>query len=321
MAILARARFVALSVLVAVVMSGCDEVLDGLGTQQAEGKKNVTASLPPKAPREGNTVRVATFNIQVFGTSKLAKPNVVDTLTKAIRRFDLVAVQEVRSKDDTILPRFVEKLNADGSRYDFVIGPRLGRTTSTEQYAYVFDTQRIEVDRNSVATVGDPGDRLHREPLVARFRVRGPPSTQAFTFTLINIHTDPDETTGELNALDDVFAAVQRNSAGEDDVILLGDLNVDDRHLGELGRLPNIDWAIAGVPTNTRGNKTYDNIVFDRKKTVEYTGTFGVLSLQNEFGLSLEEALEVSDHLPVWAAFSATEGTAGSLAGGGDSPQ
>ncbi len=321
MAILTRARFVALSVLVAVVMSGCDEALNGLG-KQADGNKNVTASLPPKAPRAGTTVRIATFNIQVFGTAKLAKPKVVDTLTKAIRRFDLVAIQEVRSNDDTILPRFVEKLNADGSKYDFVIGPRLGRTTSTEQYAFVFDTQRIEVDRNSVATVGDPGDRLHREPLVARFRVRGPPSSQAFTFTLVDIHTDPDETAGELNALDDVFTAVQQNSAGEDDVILLGDLNVDERHLGELGRLPNIEWAIAGVPTNTRGNKTYDNIIFDRKKTVEYTGTFGVLNLQNEFGLTLDEALEVSDHNPVWAEFSATEGTAGSLAaGGGNSPQ
>jgi hypothetical protein len=37
--------------------------------------------------------------------------------------------------------------------------------------------------------------------------------------------------------------------------------------------------------------------------TAEYTGRWGVLDLQDTFGLSLEKALEVSDHNPVWAAF------------------
>ena len=38
---------------------------------------------------------------------------------------------------------------------------------------------------------------LHREPLVGWFRVRGPDASQAFTFTLVNIHTDPDEVATE----------------------------------------------------------------------------------------------------------------------------
>ena len=37
--------------------------------------------------------------------------------------------------------------------------------------------------------------------------------------------------------------------------------------------------------------------------TAEYTGRWGVLDLQQTFGLSLDKALEVSDHNPVWAAF------------------
>jgi len=35
-----------------------------------------------------------------------------------------------------------------------------------------------------------------------------------------------------------------------------------------------------------------------------------VLNLMSEYGLSMEQALEVSDHFPVWAVFSATEGNA-----------
>lgn len=122
----------------------------------------------------------------------------MDVLVKVVRRFDVVAIQEVRSTDDTVVPRFVEMVNADGSRYDFVIGPRLGRTNSKEQYAILFNTARIEVDRGSIYTVDDPQDLLHREPLVARFRVRGVPPEKAFTFNLVDIHTDPDETVQEL---------------------------------------------------------------------------------------------------------------------------
>ena len=119
----------------------------------------------------------------------------------------------------------------------------------------------------------------------------------------------PDETNTELDALDDVVMSVQR-SGDEDDVILLGDLNVDEYHLGELGRLPGIAWAISGQMTNTRRTKAYDNIVFNRQQTVELTGTCGVFDLMTEFGLSVDEALEVSDHMPVWDEFSARESTA-----------
>ncbi len=61
------------------------------------------------------------------------------------------------------------------------------------------------------------------------------------------------------------------------------------------------------MKTNTRRTKAYDNIVFDRQATTEYTGRVGVLDLLAEFNLSMDEALEVSDHLPVWAEFSARQ--------------
>ncbi len=253
-----------------------------------------------------DTIKIASYNIQVFGKSKIDKPEVMNILANVARRFDVVAIQEVRSVDQTILPRFVDLINAEGAKYDYVIGPRLGRTSSKEQYAFVYDTTRVELDQGSVYTVDDSQDFLHREPLVARFRVRGSPAEEAFTFQLVNIHTDPDETDIELDALADVFVAIQR-AATEDDVILLGDLNVDEYHLGRLGQLPGIANAISGTTTNTRRNKMYDNLVFDGRHTGEFTGRTGVLDLMVEFGLSEDEALKVSDHFPVWAEFSALE--------------
>jgi endonuclease/exonuclease/phosphatase family metal-dependent hydrolase len=266
--------------------------------------------MPGELPvtRATDTIRVASFNIQVFGRSKLEKAHVMDILSRIARKFDVLAIQEIRSRDQDIIPQFVELINANGRRYDYVVGPRLGRSSSKEQYAFIFDMESLEVDRAQLYTIDDPDDLLHREPLVGWFRVRGPPVDQAYTFSLVNIHTDPDETDQELDALDDVFRVVRDDGRNEDDVILLGDLNVDDRGMGQLGQLSGISWVISGTPTNTRGTQQYDNIVFDRNATREFVGRGGVFDFMREYNLSLEEALEVSDHLPVWAEFNIYEG-------------
>ena len=254
------------------------------------------------------TIRIASFNIQVFGSSKLEKTHAMDVLARVVRQFDVIAIQEVRARNQDILPRFVDLINATGRHYDHVIGPRLGRTTSKEQYAFVFDRATVEVDRQQMYTVADPDDLLHRPPLVAPFRVRGPPPDAAFTFSLVNIHTDPDEVTQELNVLDDVFRLVQNDGRAEDDVILLGDFNADDRNLEELGQLTALTCAIVSSSTNTRRTKEYDNLIFSSQATTEFTGRSGVFDFMREYNLSLEQALEVSDHLPVWAEFSVQEG-------------
>jgi deoxyribonuclease-1-like protein len=264
-------------------------------------------AVPPPPPTAGgkppDALLICSFNIQVFGESKLAKPEVVEVLARVVRMFDIVAIQEVRAKSDSVVPTFVQAVNADGSRYHWVIGPRLGRTASKEQYTFVYDTGRVEVDPSSVGTAPNPGDKMHRPPMFARFRTRANPPESAFTFWMVDIHTDPDEVPQEVDALADVFVAMQHARPDEDDVILLGDLNAAPNQFGRITQIPNIGWAVSGTTTNTRRNKTYDNIIFSRAATAEYLGRWGVLDLQSTFGLSLDDALKVSDHNPVWAAF------------------
>ena len=276
------------------------------GRPEGHPARGVSSVLP--VARSGQKIRIATFNIQVFGTSKSGKMHVMEYLARITRQFDLLAIQEIRSRSDDILPRFVDLVNSTGRQYDYVIGPRLGRTNGKEQYAFVFDRESIEVDRQQIYTVYDPDDMLHREPLVANFRVRGPPPKEAFTFTLVNIHTDPDETDQELDALGDVYYAVRDDGRGEDDVIVLGNLNVDHRHMRALGQVADINWVVFGEPTNTRRTQSYDNILFQSRVTSEFTGLYGVLDYMREFNLTMQEALEISDHLPVWAEFSVYEG-------------
>ncbi len=276
----------------------------------ASPASSVTASRKP-----AETITIASFNIQVFGESKLSKAWVVNILAQVVRQFDVVAIQEIRSKKDHIIPQFVKAINADGSRYSFIIGPRLGRTNSKEQYVFVYDTNRIEVDPSSSGTIQDPKDLMHREPFVTRFRARTPNPNSSFTFWLVNIHTDPDDVPTEVDAMADVFLVMQQARADEDDVLVLGDLNASDRQFGRLGKIPAITWAVHDTTTNTRHSKMYDNILFDRNRTAEFTGRWGVYDLESTFKLSREQALAVSDHLPVWAEFRIYETPTSNTAG------
>lgn len=295
---------------------------DGAPTTQypAQYASQSTATAASRPLQNGPTIRIASFNIQVFGDSKASKPYIMQTLAAIVRNFHIVAIQEIRTKDEYLIDNFLRQyVNASGRQYDRVVGPRLGRSNSKEQYAFLFDTQAVELNRQSVYTVHDPQDMLHREPLVAMFRARGPRPEEAFTFVLINSHTDPDETDEELDALGQVYRAVRQSAGGEDDVILLGDLNVDDRHLGLLGQIPGVRPVVTGVFTNTRQNKLYDNIVLHAPSTNEFTGRWGVYDVQRLHNLTTDQALQVSDHLPIWAEFSAYESaTPGRVANRGE---
>lgn len=270
---------------------------------------NPTSTAPPP-PRGNDTIRVATWNIRVFGEAKLSDPAAMQSIVAVLRNFDVVAIQEVRAVSQDVVPQLVAMLNADGRfQYDYALGPRLGRTSSKEQYAFVFDLATIELDRYQLYTIGDPRDDLHREPLVGWFRARGPPPEQAFTFSLVNIHTDPDEVDLELDVLDDVFFAVQGDGRREDDVVLLGDFNVKESHMRQLGKIAGLVKVVTGeTPTNVRQNAQYDNIVFHESATTEFTGRGGVYDFLRDFNLTQDEAERVSDHFPVWAEFSIFEG-------------
>jgi endonuclease/exonuclease/phosphatase family metal-dependent hydrolase len=278
---------------------------------------------PPATPQQGGpAIRIASFNIQVFGDSKASKPYVMQTIAAIIRNFQIVAIQEIRTKNDYMLDNFLRDYVNQGAAsqgghiYDYVIGPRLGRTNSKEQYAFIYDTAAIELNKQSVYTVNDPQDLFQRSPLVAMFRARGPAPNEAFTFILVDIHTEPDEALAECNSLADVYHAVRQASGGEDDIIILGDLNSDDRHLGRLAQIPGIHPIVSGVFSNTRQNALYDNMVIHQPSTTEFTGRWGVFDVMHQYNLSQDQALQVSDHFPIWAEFSVYEGAApGRVAG------
>jgi endonuclease/exonuclease/phosphatase family metal-dependent hydrolase len=264
-------------------------------------------TLPVRSPQ---SILIASFNIQVLGEAKMKDTKAIERIVEVIRQFDIVAIQEIRAKDQTLIPRLLGIINSKGARYDYVIGTPLGRSNIKEQYAFVYDSNTVVTNPNATYTVEDKADLLHREPLVARFVTRVPPNVRPFSFSLVNIHTDPDEVKDELPIMHTVLKGIREFeylSAAEDDVLLMGDLNASPSQFGTLGKVPGIRWTVNDEPTNTRRTQIYDNMLFDRDLTNEFTGRAGVLDLCQMFGINTEEALRISDHLPIWAEFTSYE--------------
>ena len=68
----------------------------------------------------------------------------------------------------------------------------------------------------------------------------------------------------------------------------------------EILLIPNIGWAVPeGTYTNVRMSATYDNLLFTTDNLKEYLSG-GVYNFQTKLGLTEEEALDISDHFPVF---------------------
>ncbi len=254
------------------------------------------------------TIRIATLDPGPLDSYKLQSPQIAARLAELVRQFDVVALQDIRSRDQGLLISLVDLINEADCKYDFVTDPQVGRVPVQRYLAFVFNSQTVAVDRRAVYTVVDPAGRFECQPLAASFAAVGPPAQQAFTFTLVNVLVSADRAAVEVPLLDDVFRAVQRDGRGEDDVILLGHVAADRSALEQLERTSSGVWLLGKVPTATRGDSLCDNLFFDRWATVEYTGRCGVIDTMRRFDLALHEAVATSENLPVWAEFSAYEG-------------
>ena len=261
-----------------------------------------SARIPAKTQ---STLLIGSFNLQRLGPSKMRDDWVMDRLAEIIRQVDLMALEEITDSRGKALVALVERVNQYGARYSYVVSPRIGRqaTGYFEQYAFVFDTDRLVGGEEFCYVVDDQQDLLHREPHVGRFATR---SMNPFTFTLMNVHTDPSALSTELDDLAALLVQVRNYEYPEDDVILLGDINERPGRLQGLDQIPGLE-ALIREPTNTRKSRTLDNFLVDRRLTAEFSGRAGTIDMESMFSITMEEALKLSDHLPIWAEFSINE--------------
>ena len=289
------------------------------GTVAASGEENPftltrTTTIRPSGPtvqRSTTTVpnlKVASWALDGFGPTKLANPIARQNVARVIRQFDVVALQQIASIERDLIPRMVEAINQGDRRYDFVIGEATGPSDRPEQFAFIFDTSRLLVDRRQTYTVDDPKDDITFDPLVAWFRAAQPPASQAWTFSFVNVRIDLARAPNEVALLPKMLAAIRADGRGEDDIVIAGLLQADDAYLVPTIGAETVEAAVKSRPTDIFGRYQTSNLLVETATTSEYVGRSGVFDFLRAFDLNQLEAETVTSHLPVYAEFIATEG-------------
>ena len=275
-------------------------------TQSPEVTSEPVVAFPPA--KQQKAFRIVIWDVTPLDQMKVLQPGVLTAIATVVRRFDLAVLQGVDLRDRSVLAQLLDHVDAKNETFHYVTVPEPLRLVTRRGTVIIFDMRALEVDRRTVQVVDDPQRRFQIQPLVAAFRARGVPPERAFTFSLVSVHVDPFRAEEELSLLDDLLRAVRNDGRGEDDVILVGNLARDYRVITAALNTPDGTCAIMGLPTNVLGTESSQNIVFDGRATIEYTGRRGVIDLLREYQLTAAQAQQVADHLPVWAEFSVCEG-------------
>ncbi|MFP4551731.1 MAG: endonuclease/exonuclease/phosphatase family protein [Spirochaetales bacterium] len=234
-------------------------------------------------------VSIATWNVRMLSTASRTDEELA-VIAEIVARYDVVAVQEAR--DQEVLDRLLAFLPG----YSYVVSKPVGRGVS-ERYAFFYRVGAVEL-LGTPFVISDPDDLFIREPYVASFRAG------AFDFTLVTVHViygdSKTQRRAEVSLLDDIVEAVNWANGSEEDVLLLGDFNLDptDEAWQMTGYAPLIPPTTA---TTISDASSYDNIWFDPTRTAELLPV-GLVYRFDELLFADDDraaSLAVSDHRPV----------------------
>ena len=272
---------------------------------QPEEEEEVLGREIPQLNRT-EVARIATFNIKVFGKTKMGKPDIVSQLVNTVLQYDLVAIQEIKDIDEIVPYDFLAELNnASGNFWNMSLSVRSGiqadDQSSQEQYAYYYNRTVFREISEGQLFNDSANDFFQREPYFTQFELlNASGNSSGFDFTLFTIHTKPASALAEINALHEVIQSYQENNSDETDVILLGDLNADcsyatSQELWESPlRQPQYNWLVNDIADTTVSSTdcAYDRIITIEDLNGRLVGSWGIdTSITNT---------SVSDHYPVW---------------------
>jgi endonuclease/exonuclease/phosphatase family metal-dependent hydrolase len=236
--------------------------------------KDALAAQVPSRKAEENLL-VASWNIKEFGHTTQRIPESYFYIAEIISRFDLVAVQEVKStlKDLDIVMRLL------GSQWDYLVNDITdGTDGNSERSAYLYNCDRVdlgglggEIVLWDDLTAGSTVKQLKRTPYITGFKAGWK------TFAMINLHLHPGHDDEDVARRKEevrlLLAALQekvdRKRLWTTNLVLTGDFNLYSGDDDETVALINdagfteVD-ALIGKDTNASQTQAYDRF-FVRK--------------------------------------------------------
>lgn len=225
---------------------------------------------------EGDTVKIANWNLQIFGQSKASDLTLMNLYAEKINDYDIIFVQEIRDSAETAFPQLCEKLE----NYSCMTSSRAGRSTSKEQYGVIY--------KNGISVLEftdynpDAQNRWERPPIKVTFNISN------YILTTYNIHTKPDDVQSELSALQDIVS-------DSGNVLILGDLNADCSYYDnpDETEFDSWNWLITDTQDTTvaKTDCAYDRLILNSDANAE----------SQTYGIDTQEITsDVSDHYLVW---------------------
>ncbi len=298
-------KAIAIIISLLLLLTACNIDMSGYAITDADIQQK--AGETQKEPEEpiklcSPNLTIASFNLKDF-SDKTRTDQELSMVTDVLSKFDLITVQEVVG-DPIILNRTVDMLNnKTGRHYLFEVSAPLGNVQK-ERYAFIFDKDKVWLQEEP-AVYADVSNKFIREPYFAVFKAFD------FDFVLMTVHIvygeGPADRTEEMKEIASVYNYLQSRDPVENDVILTGDFNTQPRedNFKYIKEIKDSWYAISkGKTTLGSSGNLYDNIIFTKTPTQEYTGAKGIYLFDEIMKLTSDEAKQaVSDHRPVYAVF------------------
>ena len=240
------------------------------------------------------TIKIATFNIEQFTDNT---PKDLQTIANIVRRYDLVAVQEVKKTGKAVR----DLIEALGGQWDYLLGEITG---NHERFAYIFNKDKVKF-MNRMGALHFKDNRqvnIDRVPLFACF------ASGNFDFCLVTVHlfyTDDLRREAEIIQLIQWYKEHQKKDP-EKDLIILGDFN-EKKKKPLFGHFKDSRFRVITEElfSNLGDTERYDHLILSRDTAHEFEGTAGVYKF-DEVLFGNDDTLaegKVSDHRPVFGVF------------------
>jgi deoxyribonuclease-1-like protein len=273
---------------------------------------------------KANTTTITSFNIQNFGQSKMGKPSVVKIIVNILARYDVIAIMEIRNTD--AIYELVSQLNNFSDKhYDVILSERLGNSSRKEQYAFVYDTNKVQIIEKYQYI---DTDHLFSRSTTSNFRLAGWPRARERSLArppfgvIINVENIKlflqvfhavygKKANNEIAQLRNVYdsmlnddnISIKNRYIIKNAAILMGDYNCDCQSIKKQQFIKNplftdqrFTWPLYGTPTNLNGKCSYDQFVINKEINGARAYVFDFMS---EYELSYDEAKNISDHFPI----------------------
>ena len=251
------------------------------------------------AKTKNNGVSILSWNLQELGKSKNEEER--NFIVNILRHFDVVAIQEVVTSfyGAQAVVSLAEDLNRTGADWRYAVSESTtGR--GSERYAYLWKTSKVKLAEAPMLSKRLEAD-VDREPYLVKFETQ---DAKKNDFILVNFHAVPEnrEPAYEIYQLKYIEEAFPN-----DNIIYMGDFNLSEKHevFNVLYRR-NYEPVFSNLKTTLKRkavngvyhSNAFDNIFFNTKEIGIKDA--GAIDFVQDFR-SLEEARQISDHLPVWA--------------------